>query len=77
MQASTLQAYRGRVVELTFMDGARIKARIISVDPEQLDNHVIYDVLEVRTPGPNPDIWMRTPLASGAQRIADVQPAEQ
>jgi hypothetical protein len=76
MQADTIQGYRGRVVELTFLDGARIRARIISVDPEQLDNHVVYEVLEVRAPGPDPDIWKRTPLASSAQRIADVQPAD-
>jgi hypothetical protein len=76
MQAGTIQIYRGRVVELTFVDGARLRARIISVDPEQLDNHVIYDVLEVWAPGPDPDIWKRTPLASSAKRIADVQPAD-
>jgi len=76
MQADAIQGYRGRVVELTFVDGARIRARIISVDPQQLDNHIVYEVLEVRTPGPDPGKWKRTPLASGAQRIADVQPAE-
>ena len=73
MDARALQPYIGRIVQLTFADGARIRARIVSVDPDQLDNHVIYDVIAVAAPGPNPEVWKRTPLSSGAQRIVDLQ----
>jgi hypothetical protein len=73
MEAATIRSYQGQVVELTLADGARVKAHIISVDPDQLDNHVIYDVLEVRSPGPAPDIWKHTPLATGAQRVVEVK----
>jgi hypothetical protein len=73
MEAVTVRTYQGQIVELTLADGARIRAHIISVDPDQLDNHVIYDVLEVRSPGPAPDIWKQTPLATGAQRIKEIQ----
>jgi len=76
MEPVTIRTYEGQIVELTLADGARIRAHVISVDPDQLDNHVIYDVLEVRSPGPAPERWKRTPLATGAHRIVGIQPTD-
>ena len=73
MEAVTIRSYEGQIVELTFADGARLKAHIISVDPDQIDNHVIYDVLEVRTPGSVPSNRKQTLLATGAQWIVEIQ----
>jgi hypothetical protein len=73
MEAATIRTDQGQIVDLTLADGARIRVHIISVDPDQFDNQVIYDVLEVRSPEPAPEIWNRTPSAIGAQQIVEVQ----
>ena len=73
MEATSIETYQGQIVELTFADGARIKAHIIAVDPDQVDNHIIYDVLEVRSPGPAPNMWRETPLGTSAERIVEVR----
>ncbi len=54
MEASALQTYQGQFVDLTFTDGGRVRAYVLSVDPDALDNHVFYRPTEIMEPGPLP-----------------------
>ena len=76
MDAANITQYRGQIVELALADGARVRAHIISVDPDVPENHVFYDVLEVIAAGSRPDTWKRTLLASSAQEITGLRPTD-
>ena len=45
-----LQRFEGKVGVLRFNDGHTVRARIVHVDPDDR-NEIIYDVVEVMTPG--------------------------
>jgi len=76
VDATSISQFRGQIVELALADGARVRAHIISVDPDVLENHVFYDVLDVLAPGTGPDTWKRTLLATSAQEITDLRPTD-
>ncbi len=44
--------FDGQIVDLAFGDGERVRAHIVSIDPDVRDNHVAYRLLEVLEPGP-------------------------
>jgi hypothetical protein len=74
MDAKALSEYDGQVVELEFSDGMRIRARIISVDPDVPDNQVFCEALEVLKLGTAP-YSMEHPLwGVSAQEIIEVLP---
>ena len=50
MSATNLRQYEGKTGLLRFSDGHAVKARIVHVDAQDR-NEVIYDVVEVVTPG--------------------------
>jgi hypothetical protein len=50
MNLRDLLPYRGQVVELTFVDGARVRAHVIVVGPDD----IIYDALEILDSGSPP-----------------------
>ena len=50
MRATDLQKYEGHDGVLSFSDGHVVKARLVHVDVNDR-NEVIYDVVEVITPG--------------------------
>jgi hypothetical protein len=76
VDAASIARYRGQIVELAFADGARVRAHLISVDPDVLENHVIYDVLHVIAGADSPDAWKHTPLATSAPEIFDLRPTD-
>src|SRR5213594_4106902 len=47
LEPRSIVTYRGQVVQLAFRDGGRERGHIVSVDPDNLDNHVLYRLLEV------------------------------
>jgi hypothetical protein len=73
-----LVSYDGQIVELAFADGARERAHIISVDPDVLDNHVFYTLLEIIQPGPPGARPLRVGdgLACSAQDIVSITPTD-
>jgi len=76
VDAPSIAQYNGQIVELALADGARVRAHIISVDPDVLENHVFYDVLEVLAAGARPDAWKHTLVATSAQEIVDLRPTD-
>jgi len=76
VDAASIAQYTGQIVELALADGARLKAHVLSVDPDVIENHVVYDVLEVHDAGPTPDRWRRTLLATSAQEITALRPTD-
>jgi len=76
VNAASIAQYDGQIVELGFGDGARVRAHIISVDGDVLENHIFYDVLDVLDAGAKPETWKRTLLASSAQDITDLRPTD-
>jgi hypothetical protein len=53
LKALDLVPYNGKTVALGFADGESIRARIVSVDPDVVVNHVFYELLAVVNPGPS------------------------
>ena len=76
VNAASIAQYDGQIVELGFGDGARVRAHIISVDADVLENHIFYDVLDVLDAWAKPETWKRTLLASSAQDITDLRPTD-
>ena len=75
MDARELVAYDGQVVELRFTDGLRIRARIISVDPDVAEDHVFCEALEVLEPGTAPYRMDRRFWGVSAQEITELLPS--
>jgi hypothetical protein len=76
VDAQNIAVYRGQIVELAFTDGARLRAHIISVDPDRFEDHVIYDVLTVLDAGAEPSTSKDTLLATSAQYITELRPTD-
>jgi hypothetical protein len=77
MTPNQLVPYVGQIVDVRFTDGERVRAHILSVDPDVSDNHVFYDVIEITEPGPTPhDLTGRTGFASSATAIASLEPTD-
>jgi len=73
-----LVPYDGQIVELRFVDGERVRAHIVSVDPDVLENHLFYLLLEVLEPGqarPHP-ARIGDGLACSAKDIAALVPTD-
>ena len=47
MDPNDLKEYTGQIGEMRFANGERVRAHILSVDPDVFENHVFYDLLEV------------------------------
>ena len=70
--------YDGQIVELHLADGERVRAHIISVDPDVLKNHVFYllvDVLDAGPPRARP-VQIGDGLACSAQDIVALVPTD-
>lgn len=52
MDISSLSASVNRVVQLEFLDGHVVRARLVAVDVDE-PQEIIYDVLEVISRGPD------------------------
>jgi hypothetical protein len=75
MDAKELRAYDGQVVELRLNDGMRVRARIISIDPDVAENHVFCEALEVLEPGTALFRMDRPFWGVSAQEITGVLPS--
>jgi len=73
-----LVPYDGQIVELRFVDGERVRAHIVSVDPDVLENHVFYLLLEALVPGPPRarPVQIGDGLACSANDIAAIVPTD-
>ena len=71
-------SYDGQIVDVTFHDGRRVRAHIVSVDPHVRDNHVFYFVIDVLEHG-NSEV-ASAPLSAGcacsAHEIASLSPTD-
>jgi hypothetical protein len=77
MDPSELTLYAGQVGEMRFANGERVRAHILSVDPDVLANHVFYDVLEVVEPGLSPHpATGKTGFACSATEILSFIPTD-
>ena len=77
MTPSDLVPFTGQVVDLQFADGERVRAHILSVDPDVRDNHLFYDVLEMLAAGPQPhDLQRKTGFACSAEVIVSAVPTD-
>jgi hypothetical protein len=77
MNPSDLKDFDGLIGEMRFADGARVRAHILSVDPDVLENHVFYDVLEVVEPGHSPHLTPgKTGFACSATEIVSFTPTD-
>ena len=77
MTPTQLVPYVGQIVDMRFVDGERVRAHILSVDPDVADNHLFYDVITVTAPGPAPhDMSRRTGFACSATEIDSLEPTD-
>ena len=78
MNPQDLVPFNGQIVELTFNDGERVRAHVVSVDPHVAQNHMFYELLAVLQPGPPGS--RQAPIGSGcavsAQEISRVVPTD-
>lgn len=75
MTPSNLQQYEGKTGVIRFSDGHSVRARIVHVD-EQDRNEVIYDVVEVLSPG-RPEWANIVPGTTATAPLADVTDFQQ
>ena len=74
MTPTNVVPFEGQIVELDFTNGEKVRAHILSVDPDVIENHVFYDVLEIVKPGPTPhDMHRRMGFACSAADIAAIK----
>ena len=78
MTPQDLVPYTGQIVELRLVDGERVRAHIVSVDPDVLENHLFYLLLEVLEPGPprTRPVRVGDGLACSAKDIAALVPTD-
>lgn len=78
MDPKELIRYRGQIVELMFDDGARVRAHLLSVDPEVAENHVFYEALRIIAAGTGHD-WVdagKSGFAASAEEITALVPTD-
>ena len=77
MTPHELVPFLRQVVELQFRDGERVRAHILSVDPDVGENHVFYDVLEIIQAGTTShDMRRRVGFACSAAEITSIVPTD-
>ena len=78
MEPRSIVPHRGQIVQLAFTDGERERGHIVSVDPDNLHNHVLYRLLEVlEAPSQRPNApKIGDVLAVSAQNIAALTPTD-
>ena len=78
MDPKDLVRFTGQIVELDFADGARERVHILSVDPDDFEHHVVYNLLGVIRPAARGAAPARVGagLACSAQDIAAITPTD-
>ena len=77
MNPRDVVAFDGQIVEVHFTDGERVRAQIVSVDPDVEDNHVFYVLLDVlHSPPGSRQAAVGSGCAVSAREIARVVPTD-